>query len=177
MTTSKNGKISVYIAASIDGYIARKDGSLDWLDRVGGFDDDYGFKEFLGSIDGLIIGRKTYEVATTVEDPYPGKRVVVLSNSLQSVTHGMELYNGDLTTLADRLHKDGIEHIWVDGGTTLSQFLSLQLVDTMIISTIPVILGEGIPLFNLVDKEISCRLISAQHYPSGLVQTKYEIIR
>ena len=73
-------KISIYIAISIDGYIARKDGGLDWLDRVGGFNEDYGFQKLLSSIDALIIGRKTYEVATTVPDPYPGKRVVVLSN-------------------------------------------------------------------------------------------------
>lgn len=174
--TLKEEKISVYIAASIDGYIARKDGSLDWLDRVGGFDDDYGFKDFLDSIDGLIIGRKTYEVAITVPDTYPGKKVVVLSNSLESVTHGMELYRGDLTVLVNRLHKEGIQHIWVDGGTTLSQFLSLQLVDTMTISIIPIILGDGIPLFNILDKEISCRLISSQSYQSGLVQTRYEVV-
>jgi dihydrofolate reductase len=82
---------------SIDGYIARQDDSLDWLDRVGGFDEDYGFQKLLVSIDALIIGRKTYEIASTVPDPYPGKRVVVLSNSLSSVKAGMELYSGDLS--------------------------------------------------------------------------------
>ena len=95
--TTSRPKISIYIAASIDGYIARKDGGLDWLDRVGGVDEDYGFQKLLNSIDALIIGRKTYEVATTVPDPYPGKRVVVLSNSLNSVRKDMELFRGDLT--------------------------------------------------------------------------------
>ena len=122
-------KISIYIATSIDGYIARKDGGLDWLDRVGGFDEDYGFQKLLSSIDALIIGRKTYEVATTVPDPYPGKRVVVLSNSLNSVRKDMELYRGDLAELLTKLHKDGIKHIWIDGGATISQFLSCQMVD------------------------------------------------
>lgn len=170
-------KISIYIAASIDGYIARKDGSLDWLDRVGGFDEDYGFQKLLNSIDALIIGRKTYEVATTVPDPYPGKRVVVLSNSLNSVRKDMELYRGDLSELLKKLHKDGIKHIWIDGGTTISQFLSLQMVDMMTLSIIPVILGSGIPLFNVIDREIPFRVISSQAYPSGLVQLRYETIQ
>jgi len=170
-------KISIYIATSIDGYIARKDGGLDWLDRVGGFDEDYGFQELLDSIDALIIGRKTYEVATTVSDPYPGKRVVVLSNSLDSVRKDMELYQGDLAELLTRLHRDGIEHIWIDGGNTISQFLSCQMVDMMTLSIIPVILGSGIPLFNVIEKEIPCHAISSQAYPSGLAQLRYEIIQ
>ena len=170
-------KISIYIATSIDGYIARKDGGLDWLDRVGGFDEDYGFQKLLSNIDALIIGRKTYEVAITVPDPYPGKRVVVLSNSLNSVRKDMELYRGDLVELLIKLHKDGIKHIWIDGGTTISQFLAYQMVDTMTLSIIPVILGSGIPLFNVIDKEISCHVVSSQAYPSGLVQLRYEIIQ
>lgn len=170
-------KISIYIATSIDGYIARKDNSLDWLDRVGGYEEDYGFQELLNSIDALIIGRKTYEIATTVPDPYPGKRVIVLSNSLDSVRQGMELYRGDLTELAAKLYDEGIKHVWVDGGTTLSQFLSLQMVDAMTLSIIPVILGSGISLFHTINKEISCRLASSQSYPSGLVQLHYEIIK
>ena len=152
--------ISIYIAASIDGYIARKDNSLDWLDRVGGFDEDYGFKKLLDSIDTLIIGRKTYDIATTVPDPYPGKKVVVLSNTLKSVRAGMELYRGDLAELVAKLHADGAHHIWVDGGVTISQFLAAQMVDTMTIGIIPIILGEGLPLFNVVGKELPCRLIS-----------------
>lgn len=175
-SSPKRPKISIYIATSIDGYIARPDGSLDWLDRVGGFDEDYGFQSFLNSIDGLIIGRKTYEVATTVPDPYPGKRVVVLSRSLERVKAGMELYCGDLQELLARLQREGIRHIWVDGGTALSQFLSAQLVDTMILSIIPVVLGSGIPLFSAIEKEIPLRLLSSQSYPSGLVQLQYERI-
>jgi dihydrofolate reductase/predicted GNAT family N-acyltransferase len=177
-TSQKNRPtISIYIAVSIDGYIARQDGGLDWLDRVGGFDEDYGFQKLMGSIDALVIGRKTYEVASTVADPYPGKRVVVLSNSLDSVKAGMELYRGDLKELVTKLHLEGIKHIWVDGGSTISQFLSLQLVDEMTLSVIPVVLGSGIPLFHVMGKEIPCRLISSQSYQSGLVQLHYEIIK
>jgi dihydrofolate reductase len=170
-------KISIYIAASLDGFIARSDNSLDWLDRVGGFDEDYGFKKLLDSIDSLIIGRKTYEVATTVADPYPGKKVIVLSHSLTGVRKGMELYRGDLSELVHRMHKEGLKHIWVDGGTTISQFLSHQLVDTMTLSIIPIILGSGIPLFSMINREIPCKLLISQSYPSGLVQSTYEILR
>ncbi len=168
-------KISIYIATSIDGYIARQDDSIDWLDRVGGFGEDYGFQKHLSSIDALIIGRKTYEIATTVADPYPGKRVIVLSNSLPAVREGMELYRGDLTALIAKLHIEGVRHIWVDGGVTISQFLALQIVDMMTISIIPIILGAGLPLFHVIDKEISCRLLSSQSYASGLVQITYAL--
>lgn len=170
-------KISIYIAISIDGYIARQDGGLDWLDRVGGFNEDYGFQKFLQSIDALIIGRKTYEVAVTVPDPYPGKRVIVLSNSLQSVRKDMELYRGEVSALLTKLHSEGVKHIWVDGGATISQFLSSKAVDTMTLSVIPTILGSGIPLFHTMNTEISWRVISSQAYPSGLVQLKYEITK
>jgi dihydrofolate reductase len=176
MNKIQRPKISVYIALSIDSYIARKDGSLDWLDRVGGFNEDYGFQQMLTGIDALIIGRKTYEVASTVPDPYPGKRVVVLSNSLSSVKAGMELYKGNLAELVEKLYREGIKHIWVDGGSTISQFLDLQLVDEMTLSVIPIVLGSGLPLFHTIGKEIPCRLISSQSYRSGLIQQHYEII-
>lgn len=169
--------ISIFIAASIDGFIARKDGGLDWLDRVGGFGEDYGFKNLLESIDALIIGRKTYEVAITVPNPYPGKRVIVLSHSLNSVREDMELYQGDLKELLLKMKAEGMKHIWVDGGTVISQFLSLQAVDRMTLSIIPVILGDGIPLFNRIKQEIPVRLTSSHAYPSGLVQLKYELSR
>jgi dihydrofolate reductase len=170
-------QIVIYIAASIDGFIARADGNLDWLECVGGFDEDYGFKDLMSSIDGLIIGRKTYEVATTVPDPYPKKRVVVLSNSLESVKEGMELFRGDLEELAGKLHREGIKRIWVDGGSTISQFLSAGLVDEITLSIIPIILGSGIPLFQVIAKEIPCRLLSCRGYRSGLSQLHYEIIK
>jgi predicted GNAT family N-acyltransferase len=89
----------------------------------------------------------------------------------------MELYRGDLAELVAKLHADGAHHIWVDGGVTISQFLAAQMVDTMTIGIIPIILGEGLPLFNVVGKELPCRLISSQSYASGLVQLNYEIIK
>ncbi|WP_068471067.1 dihydrofolate reductase family protein [Candidatus Protochlamydia phocaeensis] len=174
----KRPLISIYIATSIDGYIARKDDSLDWLDRVGGFNEDYGFQKLLDSIDAVILGRKTYEIAASVPDwPYKGKKIVVLSKSLKTVREEAELFQGDLTQLVSHLDSDGIKHVWIDGGLTISQFLNLQMVDFMTLSVIPVLLGEGIPLFNSIAKELSCRLVSSQSYPSGLVQLHYEIVK
>jgi dihydrofolate reductase len=169
-------KITIYIATSIDGYIARKDHSIDWLDRVAGYEDDYGFKDHMDSIDTLIIGRKTYDIASTVDDPYPGKRVIVLSRSLKSVKDGMELYVGDIPALISKLHREGVKHIYIDGGTTISQFLELKLVDEMILSIVPVILGSGIPLYHQINTEISCKLVSSKSYPSGLVQVRYNLL-
>jgi len=171
-------KISIYIATSIDGYIAQDDGNLDWLDCVGGSNEDYGFKNFLNSIDAVILGRKTYEVAATAYGtpiwPYQGKKMVVLSNTLQAVIAEAQLHSGDLITLASQLHSEGIRHVWIDGGITISQFLRLNMVDEMILSIIPILLGSGVSLFD-IRKELPCRLISSQSYPSGLVQMKYSI--
>lgn len=173
-------KITAYIATSIDGYIARKDGSLDWLDRVGGFEDDYGFHALLDSVDAVILGRKTYEIASSVAEaewPYKGKRVVVLSSSLQSVKKEAELFSGNVTQLVSQLHAEGIKHIWIDGGVTICQFLDAEMVDHITLSVIPILLGTGVPLFNSAGKELSCHLVSSQSYPSGLVQLRYNITK
>jgi dihydrofolate reductase len=175
--TKDRPQISIYIAASVNGYIAREDHSLDWLDQVNGFNEELGFQEFLDSIDTIILGRNTYEVVEKLiagfsDWPYKGKRVIVLSSGLQSVKKDVELFQGDLAQLASQLHAEGVQHIWIDGGVTVSKFLEHQMVDTMTLSVIPVILGSGIPLFSLT-KELSCHLISSQSFPSGLVKINY----
>ena len=174
--TKDRPKISIYIGISIDGYIARKDGSIDWLDRVKDEGEDYGFRKFFDSIDALILGRNTYDVVAPIPEwPYKGKRVVVLSNSLQAVKQEAELFNGDIMQLISQLHADGIKHIWIDGGVTISQFLEAQMVDSMTLTVIPILLGSGMPLFHAIEKELPCRLVSSQSYPSGLVQLHYDI--
>lgn len=171
-------KISIYIASSIDGYIARKDGNLDWLQYGHTGDEDYGFKKFISSIDALILGRNTYQVVSGFDEwPYKGKRVIVLSNTLKEVRKEAELFSGQLTDLLSQLHSDNISHIWVDGGITASKFLEAGLVDELTISIIAMVLGSGIPLFSIMNKEHQCRLVSSKPYPSGLVQSKYEVIR
>lgn len=171
-------KFSVYIAMSIDGYIARKDGSIDWLEKGHEGDEDYGFKDFFNSVDALILGRNTYETVSAFDNwPYAGKRVVVLSDTLKEVRKEAELYSGPLSQLISTLHSKEIKHVWIDGGITVSKFLEKGLVDHLTISIIPVILGSGIPLFHNMNIEQVCRLISSQSYPSGLVQLRYEVIK
>ena len=176
MNQNDRPKISVYIATSIDGYIARKDGGLDWLERDPIPGEDYGFKKFIDSIDALVLGRNTYEVVSGFDEwPYKGKRVIVLSRTLNAVREEAELFDGELTQLASALHADGIKHVWVDGGITVTKFLEAGLVDQITLSVLPVVLGSGIPLFSSMNTELPCRLTSTQSYPSGLVQLRYDL--
>jgi len=171
-------KVSIYIASSIDGYIARKDGNLDWLHYGHAGDEDYGFKKFTSSIDAVIMGRNTYEVVAGFDEwAYKEKRVVVLSNTLRTVRKEAEIFSGELTELLAKLHAEGIKHIWIDGGVTVSRFLEAGLVDEITISIIAMVLGSGIPLFSPMNQEHKCHLISTKSYPSGLVQLKYGVLR
>jgi dihydrofolate reductase len=159
----------------MDGCIARSDGGLDWLigiEQV--LNEDYGFHAFMASIDSLVMGRGTYEVAASVETwPYLGKRVVVLSNTLTSICEHAELASGDIHAVVAKLHADGIKHIYVDGGKTISQFLNAGLVDDMTLTIVPVVLGSGIRLFHDVNRDIKYDLVSSQSYANGLVQLRY----
>lgn len=173
-------KLSVFIATSIDGYIAKKDDGLDWLETFSSPlespNEDYGFKEFLNQVDALVMGSNTYKIAASANNwPYEGKRVIVLSSTLSSVCDKAEIYSGNLHQLTKKLYSEGIKHIYVDGGKTISQFLNENLVDEIILSIIPVILGTGIPLFNKIQHETWCRLVSTKAYSNGLVQLRYEI--
>lgn len=181
MKNKARPKISVYIATSIDGYIAKKDDGLDWLENFnpppGEHDEDYGHKEFMLSIDTLVMGKNTYKIASSVDAwPYQGKRVIVLSTTLKSVCEQAELFEGDIITLTKKLHSEGVKHIYADGGITISQFLNAGLIDTIIISIIPVILGSGIPLFSNLFQESWYQLGSSMAYPNGLVQLKYKLM-
>jgi dihydrofolate reductase len=182
MKNKQRPKMSVYIATSIDGYIAKKDDGLDWLETFSlpleNINEDYGFKKFLSQVDALVMGKNTYKIASSVDAwPYKGKRVVVLSSTLSSVCDKAEIYTGDIYHLINKLYSEGIKHIYVDGGKTISQFLNEGLLDELIISIIPVILGSGIPLFNNILHESWCHLASSEVYSNGLVQLRYEVIK
>lgn len=183
MTLNDRPKISVFIATSIDGYIAKKNNDIDWLTKFSpptdeSEDKDCGFSKFFSSVDVLVMGRNSYEVVSHFNSwPYEGKRVIVLSSTLTSICKQAELFKGDITQLIKELHSDGIKHIYVDGGATISQFLNMGLVDQLIISIIPVVLGSGIPLFSKINNDKWCRLISSQAFSNGLVQLKYEAIK
>ncbi|MBS0652144.1 MAG: dihydrofolate reductase [Verrucomicrobia bacterium] len=177
MNAQDRPKVSIYIASSIDGFIARKNGGLDWLDRLHIPDEDFGYREFFDSIDALVMGRKTYEtVCGFGKWPYENKRVIVLSDTLKKVGDEAELFTGKLSDLLAKLHHEKIAHIWIDGGVTVSRFLQEGLVDRFIVSIAPIVLGSGIPLFHDMDRENGCRLESVKSYPNGLVQLCYQIV-
>ncbi len=179
-------KVSVYIATSLDGFIARPDGSLDWLpgaesDEVGaGEGEDYGWGAFWDSVDCLVLGRKTFEkVLEFGVWPYDGKRVIVLSRMLKKapsqVEDKIEIYAGDPKALLERLASEGYERLYVDGGQTIQTFLRRGLISDLTITTIPILIGEGVPLFGALSRDIPLEHIRTEAFASGFVQSTYEV--
>jgi len=170
--------VSVFIGTSVDGFIARPDGALDFLPEGGG--EPHGYNEFIASVDALVIGRKTYDtVLAFPEWPYGAKRVVVLSSqSLDlSAARGavVEQMSGSPAEIVARLAATGAHHIYVDGGITIQRFLRAGLVQRLIITRVPVLIGDGIPLFGSLLKDVRLRHVATQQYPSGLVKSEYQI--
>lgn len=169
-------KASVFIATSVDGYIARLDDGLDWLPTD---PEPHGYDEFYASIDGMVIGRKTFDVVKTFGTwPYGKKLVIVLSTTLGSLdvpgVNG-EVMAGTPNEIARRLAQRGLQHVYVDGGETIQGFLEAGLIQRLIITRIPVLLGSGISLFGTLSRDIRLQHVATRAYPSGLVQTEYAI--
>ena len=169
----------MFIAVSLDGYIARADGSIDWLDAVGRPDEDYGFARFYAAVDALVMGRRTYETALGFPEwPYAGKRCIVLTHdpatARGTARHGEELHAGDVAALVERLGSEGVGRVYVDGGVVISQFLAAGLIDDLTVSVIPILLGSGARLFDRIP-ERTLTLVSSRAYESGLVQLEYKV--
>jgi dihydrofolate reductase len=170
--------VSVFIGTSLDGFIARLNGDLDWLPAGGG--EPHGYDEFIASVDALVIGRKTFEKVLTFETwPYGDKRVVVLSSrpvDLSVVRGGVvEQMAGAPSEIVSRLAARGAHHLYVDGGITIQRFLQAGLIQRLIITRVPVLIGDGIPLFGTLPHDIRLRHVATQQYPSGLVKSEYTV--
>jgi dihydrofolate reductase len=164
---------SVYIATSLDGFIARPDGAIDWLTPMMQPGEDYGYKRFFGAIDAIVFGRKTYETALGFgEWPYAGKRCVVLTHRALAPRHDEERYEGSLAALVEQLGAAGVRRIYVDGGEVIRQFLAAGLIDDLTLSVVPVLLGDGIPLFR-GGEERWLQLVESRAFSTGLVQLEY----
>ncbi|WP_028865979.1 dihydrofolate reductase family protein [Psychromonas aquimarina] len=143
----------VYIACSLDGYIAGKNGTLDWLDCAPNPENsDFGFADFMQDIDALVMGRNTFDTVAAFAGPWPyTKPVFVLSTSMSSIPEGyqdkIQLLNGPLREVLEDLDNKGFNNLYIDGGKTIQNFLNEDLIDKMIITTIPVLLGGGTSLF------------------------------
>lgn len=170
--------VSVFIGTSVDGFIARPNGDLDFLPAGGG--EPHGYDEFIASVDALVIGRKTFETVVAFPTwPYGDKRVVVLSSrpvDLSAVRGGfVEQMAGPPAEIVAKLAASGAHHIYVDGGITIQRFLRDGLVQRLTITRVPVLIGDGIPLFGALPHDLRLRHLATQHYPSGLVKSEYEV--
>ena len=169
---------SVFVGASVDGFIARADGGLDWLPAGGG--EPHGYDEFMASVDAIVIGRNTFEIVLGFDPwPYGDKRVVVLSSrplDLSVVRGGrVEQRAGDPATIIADLAADGAPNLYIDGGITIQRFLRAGVIERLIVTRVPVLIGDGIPLFGSLDRDIRLSHVATRSYPSGLVQSEYRI--
>lgn len=163
---------AVFIATSLDGFIARPDGSLGWLEPF--HDEDHGYGQFFAGVDALVIGRGTSDTVLGFPAwPYAGKRVIVCTSRPVSPAHGEELWSGPPRALAERLEREGVRRVYLDGGVLIRGFLREGLVDELTIDLVPIVLGAGRPLFASGLPELPLRLLGAKSFPSGLVQLRF----
>lgn len=174
-------RASVFIATSLDGFIARADGALDWLQGDGPpAGEDYGYQAFVDTVDTLVIGRGTYEKVLTFGDwPYGRKPVVVLSSRPLDVPERIrgtvEAMAGAPAEIVARLGARGARQLYVDGGVTIQRFLEAGLIQRLIITRVPVLIGSGIPLFGPLPRDITLRHVRTRTFDTGLVQSEYVI--
>ena len=182
-------KCSVYIATSVDGYIATPDGGVDWLHTSGNLEadmgsEDMGFQSFMDSVDCMIMGRKCMEMISSMnltpkQWVYGDMRIVVLSNTVKEPPENLrgkvEMYSGDIQDLIVKLESSGFKHAYIDGGSTITSFINLKLINEMTITKAPVLLGEGIPLFGKINKSVKLENAKASAFPNDFIQIKYSV--
>jgi dihydrofolate reductase len=172
-------RASVFVGTSLDGFIARANGDFDFLFPSG--NEPHGYDEFMATVDALVMGRNTYEkVLTLSEWPYRVKPVFVLSTRpLLTVPDGVvvERMAGTPAEILAQLEARGVGHVYVDGGITVQEFLKAGLIQRIIITRVPVLIGAGIPLFGVIPQDIMLTHIDTRQYASGLVQNEYEVQR
>jgi dihydrofolate reductase len=171
--------VSVFIGVSVDGFIARPNGDLDFLPPGGG--EPHGYDEFIASVDAIVIGRKTFETVLTLAPwPYGKKRVVVLSSrplDLSVVSAGVvEQMAGSPEQIISQLAATGANRLYLDGGITIQRFLRAGLVQRLMITRVPVLIGDGVPLFGPLPHDIRLRHVATRAYPSGLVTSEYQVL-
>jgi len=176
---------SVFIATSLDGFISRLDGSIDWLDQANAVvpeGEDCGYHDFMSTVDALVMGRNTFEkVLSFGEWPYEKLPVIVLSHSQitvpDAIASTVTASQESPVELVSRLSAQGIRHIYVDGGKTIQSFLSAGLIDEITISVIPILLGAGRPLFGPLSQDVHLTLMQSKAYEFGIVQHRYQVVK
>lgn len=178
--SNMNRQLILYIAVTIDGFIARENGAIDWLDPFEASGNDYGYREFIAGIDTVIMGRKTYEqILTFNEFPYPDQKCYVLTRRPEAFDdHRVQFYSGSAGALMKEIRKTTGAGVWLIGGAEVAQgFLREDLIDSYIISIIPVLLGSGIRLFDDGKPEMAVKFVDGKSYDDGIVQVSYERLR
>ncbi|ADR23418.1 diacylglycerol kinase [Marivirga tractuosa] len=175
-----SNKNSVFIATSLDGYIADKNGRIDWLHSIPNPNkDDMGYVDFTNGIDALVMGRKTFETVLGFDVAWPyNKPVFVLSNTLNEIPKSHKgkvfLVKGTLTEVLKQINEKGFHKLYIDGGTTIRNFLKEDLIDEMKITTIPILLGGGSPLFTDLPKKLKFELIESKTFLNQVTQNHYK---
>jgi dihydrofolate reductase len=174
----------VFIAVSLDGYIARPDGAIDWL--VEGWPEaghDYGYTEFIGGVDGLVMGRATFEKVLTFPKWLYDKPVVVLSKTLRAsdvpavLADRVRISDAQPAELMQELHRAGWSRAYIDGGKVILSFLAQGLIEDLVITRLPILIGAGLPLFGAQQPDLRLKHIETTTHASGFVQSRYAIAR
>jgi len=167
-------RLSVFIASSLDGYIATRDGSLAWLEEAARSDEDYGYASFMESVDALAMGRGTYDhIAHLDPMPFGGRPVFVFTHRPPPPRAGVTFWQQSPRAALDRWTASGLGRVYVDGGALISEFLADGLVDDLVLTKVPVLLGDGLPLFHPMAVGTGLRLDGVRSWPSGLVNLSY----
>jgi len=170
-------KVSAFVGTSVDGFIARANGDLDWLPSGG----NPSYDAFIAAVDAVVMGRKTFEKVLTFGTwPYGDKPVFVLSTrplELPTLPGALvEQASGAPSEIVSRLADRGMGHLYVDGGITIQRFLQAGLIQHLIVTRVPVLIGDGIPLFGALKRDIALSHVATITYPGGLVQTEYVVV-
>lgn len=171
-------KVSVFIGTSLDGFIARANGEFDFLSPSG--DEPHGYEEFMATVDALVIGRKTFDTVLSFGTwPYVKPVFVLSTRKIAPAPRGavVEHLSGEPREIVAQLAARGFNHIYVDGGITIQRFLNAGLIQRLIITRVPVLIGEGIPLFGPLSHDIALKHLATRQYVSGLVQSEYELLQ
>ena len=168
----------VFVATTLDGFIADKDGGIEWLTEVPNPNKiDYGYAELMKNTDALVMGRSTFEKVLTFGEWFYTKPVFVLSNSLTRIPENLEgkveIVKGDIQDVVQKLNQQGHKRLYVDGGKLIQGFLKEDLIDELIINKIPILLGKGIPLFGDIDQKLKFKHMKTEVFNDSLVMSYY----
>ena len=172
-----NRKLVLYIAMSLDGYIAKPSGDIGFLSMVEQEGQDYGYNDFVDTVDTVIIGRRTYDkvIAMGFEYPHSDKDVYILTRTPKPAVGNFKFYTDDIVQLVSRLKSQFGKNIYCDGGAEVAnELMKNNLVDEFVISIIPILLGEGIRLFKDGRPEQTLELVSSKSFEKGLTQLHYK---